>query len=818
MAGVLEGLRVLDLTWGVAGPMATMLLTDQGADVTRIERPAGENFQQPSGYKTWHRGKSSVELNLKSAEDLKIFKALASEADILVESYTPGVTENLGINYEVISELNPQLIYCSITAYGRGTRHSNRPGYDALVAARTGLQWECRGWYGSSMDRIKGVDKQSVEMDTPKSIIIGADRDGPIFTATASPSITAAYLAVLGVSAALRARQHTSRGQHIETSMMQGVIMSACSGWQRPENLDAKGYQYPVLDRRQTWGIVKAKDGWMCTWASMPEWFAAAGEGDILRIPNAEELSFRLGGLPAIEGRLKSLEATVPTFLKFTVDEWVKIAAESGAVSCQPVRTPEQALCDPALLSEGTVVEIEDPELGCVRQAGILYRLHNCVAEVSGPAPVRGEHTEAVKAALRDRKTSEMSADDEVGTSTDTVLKGPMEGIRIIDFGLAIAGPWSSQLLADMGAEVIKVDPQKQDYWLPTHMGIGVNRSKRFVGLNVKTGAGKKVAYQLIEGADIVVMNMRPQAAKKLGLDYESLKAINKRVIYCHTRGFEDSPRSLLPGNDQTGNALGGTEWEDGGCWNGGRPWFGTSSNGDIGNGYLAAIAMVQALYDRERTGKGQRVDASILNAALFNNSRVSTNIQGEHFERAVLDEYQTGYSALYHLYRCANNSWLCIAVVQEDHWQALIGILPQLADDNRFHDSTARSENDRELVALLDEVFSSRTAYQWFEILDKADVPCEVSSDSFGRELFDDKELLNKGWVTELEGNPLLGKIGMFGIGIDFSDTPCEVVGAPPVLWQHTREVLGELGYSEKEIDQLCASGAAIQPENEIA
>ena len=810
MSGVLQGLKVIDLSWGMAGPMAGMLLSDHGAEIVRIERPGGEPFDEPYGYRTWHRGKKSVELDLGSKEDLQVFNALVADADILVESFTPGTTDKLGIDYQTLSNINPGLIYCSITAYGRDNKHSNRPGYDALVAARIGLQWEARGWYGSGMDRIKGVDKQSVEMDTPKSIIIGSDRDGPIFTATGSPSVTAAYMGVLGISAALRARQETGRGQHVETSMLQSTIASSGSGWQRPDNLDAKGYQFPVIDKRQTWGIVEAKDGWMCTWASMPEWFAAAGEGDTLKVPSADELAFRLGGLPSIEARLKSLAETMPTFQKFTVEEWVNIAAESGAVSCQPVRSPEQALCDPALLNEGTVVELEHPEHGTIRQAGILYRLHGRPTKVTGLVPKRGQHTDEIKASV---KRTEQPVKVE-SKDTGKTLSGAMEGIRIIDFGLAVAGPWSSQLLADMGADVVKVDPKTQTYWLTTHMGIGVNRSKRFTGIDIKTEAGKKVAYQLIEGADIVVMNMRPQAAKKLGLDYESLKAINASVIYCHTRGFEDSPRSLLPGNDQTGNALGGTEWEDGGCWNGGRPWFGTTSNGDIGNGYLAAIAMVQALYDRGKTGRGQKVDASILNAALFNNSRVTTNPNGDHFERPTLDANQTGYSALYHLYHCAEDSWLCIAVVSEKHWEALIGLLPELASDERFADSKLRQKNDGELVAILEKIMATKTAQQWFELMDSAGIPCEISSSTFSQEMFDDQELIDKGWVVALEGNPVLGKIDMFGLGIDFSDTPGKVVHAPPVLWQHTAEVLGELGYSVEEIEALFEAGAVLRPE----
>jgi crotonobetainyl-CoA:carnitine CoA-transferase CaiB-like acyl-CoA transferase len=808
MAGVLEGLRVLDLSWGLAGPKATMLLADHGADVVRVERPGGEPFERPLGYRVWQRGKRSAALDLKAAEDLETFRQLASAADILVESFAPGTTEKLGIDYASLSPANARLVYCSITPYGRDNAHSDRPGYDALVAARTGLQWEARGWNGTPMDRILGLDLEEADSFVPESVRIGANRDGPIFPATEAPSVLAAYLAVLGISSALRAREKTGRGQWVETSLLQAVIQSSCASWQRPEHIDAPGYTFGVADRRQTWGIVRAKDGFMCTWASPPEWFEAVGAGDELKLPEQDTVN-RAGGMQSVEERLRALERIAPIFAKFTTAEWSRIAAESGAVSCQPVRTPEAALLDPALLAEGAVAVVEDPELGPLHQAGLIYRLHANPPAIRGPAPRTGEHT----AAIRAEAASLPPSDSAKGASAEaTLARGPLDGIRIVDFGLAVAGPWCTQLLADLGADVVKVDPLRQSFWMPSHMAIGVNRSKRCMGLDVKTPEGNAIARKLIEGADVVVHNMRPQAAEKLGLDFATLREINPRVVFCHTRGFEDGPRSLLPGNDQTGNALGGTLWEDGGCWNGGRPWFGATSNGDIGNGFLAAIAVVQALLAREKSGVGQAVDASILNAALFNNSRVYTTPEGEHFERPTLDSEQLGLSALYRLYECAEG-WLCLAVVKEEHWAALSEVVSGLAADARFRSAADRRENDGELARVLGEMLRKETAKRWFERLDAAGVPCEISSDLFSRELFDDGELMGRGWTVRCEGNAVLGTIDMFGTGIDFSDTPSRPGGPPATMWQHTGEILAELGYSPEEIEALYDSGAAIRP-----
>src|ERR1700722_20042527 len=132
MPGVLAGLKVLDLSWGIAGPMTTMLLVDHGAEVTKIEPPGGDPYRGQLGYKAWGRGQRNAVLDLKAPAELKHFLALASAADILVESYAPGVTRRLGIDYETLHALNPRLIYVSITGYGRDNSHSDRPGYDAL--------------------------------------------------------------------------------------------------------------------------------------------------------------------------------------------------------------------------------------------------------------------------------------------------------------------------------------------------------------------------------------------------------------------------------------------------------------------------------------------------------------------------------------------------------------------------------------------------------------------------------------------------------------------------------------------------------------
>ena len=174
MSGVLEGLKVLDLSWGVAGPMTGMLLGDHGANVTRIERPEGDPFEGLLGYKVWHRGKKNAVLNLKDDADLEIFYKLAADADIVIESFRPGVTSRLKIDYPTLAATNPRLIYCSITGYGDDTEDKDKPGYDGLVAARVGLQYEQRGWPEGSVYHIKGLPDIFEDLEIDNEWVQGA--------------------------------------------------------------------------------------------------------------------------------------------------------------------------------------------------------------------------------------------------------------------------------------------------------------------------------------------------------------------------------------------------------------------------------------------------------------------------------------------------------------------------------------------------------------------------------------------------------------------------------------------------------------------
>ena len=466
MAGVLNGLRVLDLSWGIAGPMATMLLADHGADVTKIEAPDGDPFRSFSGYRVWARGKRSAVLDLKDDADAAVFRNLVRGADVLVESFSPGTTSRLGISYERLAEINPRLVYCSITGYGAEGAHADRPAYDALVAARTGQQWEHRGVVGGTISAISGGDGMMPGLEPPdEDCWVGPKREGPLFGGVAWPSVATAYNTTLAISAALRARELTGRGQHVHTSLLQGVLANTIGPWQRVENHETPSFQSWVIDPRAPKGFFRAADGrWTHHWVPLPSFILGSAVGDRIgeqpdgstdwKVSAPREAGLRVGVDPQDMVILQHYNSQLAeSVAKFSTDDWVGYAAQVG-VPVQPVRSPEEALLDPALVADGCVTEVDDPELGPLRQVGSVYRLSACPTDPPGPAPALGQHTDEVR---REAAEAAGAAVAEV-PAPPAERKGPLAGIRVLDLGLAVAGPYGTQLLSDLGADVIKVN------------------------------------------------------------------------------------------------------------------------------------------------------------------------------------------------------------------------------------------------------------------------------------------------------------------------------------------------------------------------
>ncbi len=800
MTAVLDGITVLDLTTGIAGPMLGMALADQGAEVTRLETP-DDPTRDPRADRVWNRGKVRAFLNLEDGGDRDVLLGLAASADILIESFTPGETARLGVDYETLRAINPRLIYVSITGYGRGTPDQFRPAEDTLVAARTGLAAEIRGWREGPLNHMLGREGPMQDVDIPWEHQMGPPRDGPLMSGSRWPSMGAFYAAFVGLSAAMRAREVTGRGQWVETSLLQGALVCLTGAYQRAENPDAEGFDAWIMLSHASKGHFQCKDGrWVQNWVPNPRFIMAASEGDTIAADpdlKAHDDPDRFGTEP---GELVVMSYYQPQFVerfaKFTSDEWVDAAVRAD-MTLKAVHTVEEALNDPLFLSDGCVAEVADRELGTLMQTGLPYKMSATPGRVRVIGSAPGADTEAVKARARETAPPAPPVD---GARPDA----PLAGVKVIDLGMAVAGPYGTQVLSDLGADVIKINALHDHFWHRCHIASMCNRNKRSIALNLKDPRALAILRKLIAGADILHSNMRYDALERMGMDYASLKADHPRLIYCHTRGFEDGPRKLQPGNDQLGACLTGAQHEDGGVGAGGRPIWANTSLGDTGNGLLSAIACIQALYHRDRTGEGQMVDTSIVNAFLMHDSFTYAFPDGTGPERPHLDAMLYGYGAGHRLYE-TGDGWLMLAVKTDAEWTALKGVLAAHGCDISGFDTSATPPVDGPLAALIGKALSGDTAQAWFAALDDASVPVEIVDTTFGQRLHDDPVFRERGWTVSFP-HEFVGRVDQIGMLCDFSETPGRVSRSPLIVGDSTREVMAELGFDAATIDRYVA------------
>jgi crotonobetainyl-CoA:carnitine CoA-transferase CaiB-like acyl-CoA transferase len=391
-----------------------------------------------------------------------------------------------------------------------------------------------------------------------------------------------------------------------------------------------------------------------------------------------------------------------------------------------------------------------------------------------------------------------------------------LEGVVLVDFGQYLAGPFGPMIIGDLGADVIKVEPITGDGMRQVNQAfVGCQRGKRDIALDLKSERGHELALQLVERADIVHHNMTKGVAARLGIAYDDCKAVNPTVVYCNTYAYgRDGPQSHFGGLDPLFQAAAGLEYEGGPVREGNTPLYLRFGMTDTSNAMLSVIGCLAALYHQRRTGEGQELWTSLLDGASMLSSDALL-VDGEPVPRPQLDAAQCGIDACYRLYPTVD-SWIQIAAVEHGHWVGLCSTLgvPELVDDPRFADRGSRARHRHQLESLLLAVFATKTAIVWSRLLDDAGVPNEVPFDSTAGEhvLFDaDNERL--GLVAEYQ-HPIAGRMRQFGNLIDFSDTPGRIRGAPPLVGEHTREILEWLGYSTGEMDELKAERVVYWPD----
>ena len=393
---------------------------------------------------------------------------------------------------------------------------------------------------------------------------------------------------------------------------------------------------------------------------------------------------------------------------------------------------------------------------------------------------------------------------------------GPFEGIRVLDLSQAATGPYCTMLLGDLGAEVIKVErPERGDdtrQWGPPFIEgesayfLSLNRNKKSLSLNLKHPEGLKIALELARRSDVFVENFRPDTLERLGLGYQALSAMNPRLIYCSISAFGPTgPYRNYPGYDVIISALGGlmgiTGEKD-------RPpcKVGVAVT-DVSTGIMAQGAISAALYAREKTGKGQRIDLSLLETQVS----VLINQASNYLLAGIIPQRAGSHHPSIVPYQAfkAKDIYVTVGAGNDELFRKLCNVLdiPELAEDTRFKTNPDRVKHRDALEEILQERLKTKTAAEWFQILSSAGVPCGPVN-TLDR-VFQDPQVLHRKMVEEID-HPRAGRIRLVGLPVKFTDTPAEIRTPPPVLGEHTQEVLqGLLGYDPARIEKLRAEGA---------
>lgn len=396
-------------------------------------------------------------------------------------------------------------------------------------------------------------------------------------------------------------------------------------------------------------------------------------------------------------------------------------------------------------------------------------------------------------------------------------MAGALEGIKVVDLTAVLLGPYATQMMADMGADVIKIEPPQGDLLRNSGLGrtdkmgpiyIAANRNKRSLCLDLKQPEAIEIVKALVKDADIFIHNNRPQAIDRLGLSYEDLKAVNPSIIYAYAMGYgRKGPYGDRPAFDDLVQGASGAATLQSRV-DGTPPQYIPSLIADKTTGLHLAIATLGALVHRQKTGEGQKIEVPMFETMTA--FWMTEHLFGETYKPAI---GTMGYDRIINKYRHpfeTKDGHICVLPYTDRHWARYFEIVgrPDLAADNRFTDAQQRARRYNELYQIMDEVMRAKTTQEWVALMEAADIP--VMAVRSLEELLHDPHLDAVGFYTERE-HPTEGPIVTFRNPMDFEKTPTSFRRHAPKLGQDGRQVLAELGYSAERIEALESCGALI-------
>ena len=817
-ASALGGLRVLDLSNVRTGAQVSQLLADFGAEVVHVEPPGGSPLRAEAAWPCWGRGKQSVQLDLHDPADLTVARRLAASSDVLVETFRPGVAERLGLGYEDLAADNPGLVYASISGFGRQGPLRDLQGYEGVVLAKFGALWALR------------------EMTT---------RPGPSFPSAAYCSYPASQLALQGILAALYERASRGQGQHVDTSLAQGLTVHDTFQWfarvvasrfpgaftQAPPSVDgipSGGLSFRLL-------IALTADGrWLQFSQTSPRLFEA-----MMRVFGLDWMfddpEWRTApDFEDVDRRVAFWERMLAAVRSKTLAEWREEFDRHPDVWAEVFLRDTELLDHPQMAWNQMVTVLDDPERGPVRQPGPLVRMEGTPAALDRPAPRLGQHDDAIRARAASDGPAGAGHPVTAAPAEGSRRRPPLEGVTVIELGTYYAAPYGATLLAELGARVIKLeqpdgDPHRNMLGFPEVAGLKVLQGKECVAVDVHTERGRAIAHDLIRRADVVLQSFRAGVAERLGLDAPTLLGLNPDLVYLSSPGYgTGGPCGHRPAFAPTIGAAAGLAWRNAGSTIPEQADLDVEvvkptamrlaaavmgvGNADGFSAVSAGTALLLGLVARQRGAGGQAMLTTMLSSVAHALSEVMVEYDDKP-DVATADPGLHGFHALYRLYEAADG-WVFLAAPSQREWERLTGVLPSggaLAEDERFATVASRRTHDDALAAALAAVFRERPAETWERDLRAADVACVVAVDAPVEAQFLDEAGPGRacGFVTSGH-HPVLDDVPRLAPLVRCSRSST-VAGDAGLVGQHTRAVLAELGYPDEEVDALARDGVVV-------
>ncbi len=804
----LSGLRAVELAHGSAGEGAGLYLADFGVDVVKVELPEGdpERYAPPlvhglgRSFLVLNRGKRSAVIDWRIPAGRRCVERLLSAADVLI------IDESVPLfPYEDVSTLNPRLIYAAVTAFGPNDRYAGMPGYDPLVQAATGIMATSRDPEGA-----------------------------PISIGYRISEGTTAMLLAYGTMMALLARRRSGRGQRVDVSKAQTAVVMQTTQliWVAEDPEPARDSYLAGA------GCYLCADGRYINVNAMQ----VRQQEAMYRALGLENILAETAALSQVERQqtLHSLLAGI--FETAPSTAWLRLFEEADVPS-GPLLSRSDLFVEPQVLENGLRATVVHPAGVDVLALGRPIQLSETPPRPGKRVPALGEHTDAVLAeagcseqdidelqrarvvtpagsaesattAIHRTQQRRAAPNHEAPARSDSA-EAPLHGVRVLDLATMYAGPGVANFLGDMGAEVIKVEPPNLDdsrrLQATAFVGsnsrafMSLNRNKRGIIVDLRQPSGREVVHRLVQSADVLINNLRPGVAERLGVDFPTLSILNPRLIYAWVTGFGSRGRYRhRPAYDNLIQVFSGVY--DVRRRRSGAPSGTGTFIADCSGPMLYGFAIGTALWARERTGRGQLVEGSLFGLALAVQASEWVTLADAVTAEPALDPVDQACPVL----TCADNQSLCIGLVQDEEWQALCELLGQAnwLEDARFSHLEDRAAHRPELITLLGPVFRRQPRGRWIDLLRQAGVPAMAVLAR--NELPHDPFMVESGMFTEVM-HPVLGRTTMFSVPVHLSETPGSIRSAAPLPGQHTDAILTEAGYSNDEIARLRREASVV-------